>query len=142
MRVINKFNDFHYMQINKTVFELIFPEGTFDYFDIISAHDDENNVYITLEEKNIPPVIGEISDKKINSKKFHNITITDFPLRGKRTLLTFRRRYWQVEGQTEYLKRDIQLNFPGTQLNKEFADFLKEKSSSAPDVFVEYSNYV
>ncbi|MDO8592456.1 MAG: hypothetical protein Q7R92_01615, partial [bacterium] len=29
-------------------------------------------------------------------------------------------------GQKELLKRDIQLNFPGTQLEKEFADFLKE----------------
>jgi hypothetical protein len=130
------------MQIDKSIFELIFPKGTFEWFDIISANNDESNVYITLEEKNIPPVTSEINDKKITSKKFHNITITDFPLRGKRALLTFRRRYWQVEGQKEYLKRDIQLNFPGTKLNKEFADFLKEKSRSAPDVFVEYSNYV
>lgn len=130
------------MQIDKSVFELIFPKGTFEYFDVISAHDDENNVYITLEEKNNPPTISGVDKDKLKAKKFHNITITDFPLRGKRTLLTFRRRYWQVEGQTEYLKRDIQLNFPGTQLNKEFADFLKEKSRSAPDVFAEYSNYV
>jgi len=40
--------------------------------------------------------------------------------------LTFRRRYWKIERQKEYLKRDIQLSFLGTQLEKEFADFLKE----------------
>jgi len=41
-------------------------------------------------------------------------------------LLTFRRRYWQVDGRKGYLKRDIKLCFPGTQLEKEFARFLKE----------------
>jgi len=114
------------MQIEKTIFEIIFPKGTFEWFDVVDGHSDENNVFITLEEKNIPPIIGDIKNKKIMAVKFQDITITDFPLRGKRTLLTFRRRYWRVEGQKEYLKRDIKLNFPGTQLEKEFADFLKE----------------
>lgn len=126
MGIINSLNDLHYMQIEKSVFELIFPKRTLEFFNIVSAHDDEKNVYITLEEKNIPPITEELKNKKIKAKKFHDITITDFPLRGKRTLLTFRRRYWQVEGQSEYLKRDIKINFPGTQLDKEFADFLKE----------------
>ena len=114
------------MLFEKKVFELIFPKGTFEWFDIVDAKDDEDNVYITLEEKNIPPIKEELKDKKIKAKKFHDITITDFPLRGKRTLLIFRRRYWQIEGQKEYIKRDIKINFPGTQLNKEFAHFLKE----------------
>ncbi len=114
------------MQIEKTIFELIFPKGTFEWFDIVDGRSDENNVCITLEEKNIPPNAEKIKDKKIIAGKIKDITITDFPLRGKRTLLTFRRRYWRVEGQKEYLKRDIKLCFPGTQLEKEFANFLKE----------------
>ena len=126
MKVINLFNDFNYMQIEKSVFELFFPKGTLDYFDVISAHNDEKNIYITLEEKNNPPSIAGVDKSKIKAKKFRDITITDFPLRGKRTLLTFRRRYWQIEGQTEYLKNDIKLRFPGTQLEDEFANFLKE----------------
>ena len=64
--------------------------------------------------------------KKILARKFHEITITDFPIRGRRTLLTFRRRYWKIEGEEKYLKRDIKLVFPGTQLELEFANFLKE----------------
>lgn len=117
------------MQIDETtreVLKVFFPEGTFEWFDLLDVKSDEDNVYITLEEKNIPPITEETKDKKITAKKFHNITITDFPLRGKRTLLTFRRRYWQAEGQKGYLKRDIKLCFPGTQLEKGFADFLKE----------------
>jgi hypothetical protein len=114
------------MEINKEIFELIFPKDVFEWFILKEGTSDENNVCITFEEKDIPPLEKEHKNKKIIARKFHDITITDFPLRGKRTLLNFRRRYWKVEGQKEYLKRDIKLSFPGTQLEKEFANFLKE----------------
>ena len=110
----------------KSILELILPEGIFEWFDIAGGDKDEKDLKITLIEKNIPPVPEELKDKEIRSKGFKDITITDFPIRGRRTLLTFRRRYWQIEGQKELLKRNIQLSFPGTQLEKEFADFLKE----------------
>lgn len=109
----------------QSVFELFLPEGVFEWFEIVKGSRDEDNIRITLEEKNIPPLTEENKDKKIISKGFHSITITDFPIRGRRTLLTFKRRYWQVEGNKE-LKRDIKLSFSGTQLEKEFANFLKE----------------
>lgn len=116
------------MEIKKEVFELIFPEGTYEWFEITEGKREEEVTYITLEEKDIPPLTEENKNKRILARKFHNITITDFPLRGRRVQLTFRRRYWKIEGQKEYLKRDIQLKFPGTQLEKEFANFLKEDS--------------
>ncbi|MBU2214190.1 hypothetical protein KJ996_06185 [Patescibacteria group bacterium] len=111
---------------NKNVLELFLPEGTLDWFEAKSWIKEENDARIILEEKNIPPVKDKDINKKIISKGFYDITITDFPIRGRRGLLTFRRRYWQIKGQKELLKRDIKLNFPGTQLNQEFADFLKE----------------
>jgi hypothetical protein len=111
------------MKIDNNIFELIFPKGVFEWFELKEGTSDENNARIVFEEKDIPPIK---ENQKIIARKFHEITITDFPLRGKRTLLTFRRRYWKVEGQKEYLKRDLKLSFPGTQLEKEFADFLKD----------------
>lgn len=114
------------MTIEKSILELILPDGILKWFNLAGGDKDENDLRIILEEKNIPPIKEEWKGKKIISKGFKEITITDFPIRGRRTLLTFRRRYWQAEGQKELLKRDIQLNFPGTQLEKEFADFLKE----------------
>lgn len=113
------------MEIKKEIFELIFPQGVFDWFEITNGEINGEDVSITLVEKDLPP-IAEGSQSKIIARKFHDITVTDFPLRGKRTLLTFRRRYWKVEGRDEYLKRDIQLAFPGTKLEHEFAVFLKE----------------
>ena len=113
------------MEIQQKVLELIFPKGVFVWFDLADGKVEGEDFLITLEEKDNPP-IPETEKKNIIARKFHDITITDFPLRGHRTLLTFRRRYWKIEGQQEYLKRDIPLSFPGTQLEREFADFLKE----------------
>lgn len=119
-------NDRQCMEMKKEIFELIFPQGLFDWFILTEGRSDGAQAYLTLTEKDLPPVTSANKDKKIVARKFHDITIADFPLRGKRTLLTLRRRYWKLEGQDEYLKRDFTLSFPGTQLEKEFADFLKD----------------
>jgi len=119
-------NDFNYMEIQQKVLEIFFPKGVFEWFDLVDGNVDDEDIKITLEEKDIPPKSTENKDQKIIARKFHDITITDFPIRGRRTLLTFRRRYWKISGQKQYLKRDIQLSFLGTQLEKEFANFLKE----------------
>jgi hypothetical protein len=113
------------MKLTKEIFELIFPQDIFEWFELTSGKSDKTTTRITFIEKDIPPLKIEEQDKKILARKFHNITINDFPLRGKKVLLTFRRRYWKIEGQKEYLKRDIKLTFPGTQLEKMFAVFLK-----------------
>ncbi len=119
-------NDGHCMELTKEMFELIFPEGLFDWFELTDGKSDEQQVSFTLTEKDLPPLSNP--HPAIMARKFHDVTITDFPLRGKRTLLTFRRRYWKLEGQAEYLKGDIPLCCPGTQLEKAFADFLKAAS--------------
>lgn len=111
--------------------EVFLPDKTIEYFDITHWSKDDRDVRITLEEKDTPPIAETDRGNKIISKGFHDITITDFPIRGKRALLTFRRRYWQIEGQKELLKRDMQLVFPGTQLEAEFATFLKDDGGRA-----------
>jgi len=111
------------MEIQQKILELILPKGVFDRFGLTDGTIDSEDIRIIMEEKDDPPITG---DQKVIARKFHDITITDFPIRGRRTLLTFRRRYWKIEGQEKYLKREIALSFPGTQLEKEFADFLKE----------------
>lgn len=114
------------MTIEQSVLRLIFPEKVFEWFDVVDGTKDDKEVRIVFEEKNIPPIEERHNNKTILSKGFTNITITDFPIRGRTTFLTFRRRYWQVEGEPGLLKRDIKLVFPGTQLEQEFAAFLKE----------------
>lgn len=109
-----------------SLLRLVFPEQVFEWFDPVKSIKDVDTIRIVFEEKNVPPITDP--NEKISSKGFTDITITDFPLRGRKTLLTFRRRYWQIEGKPGVIKRDIKLSFPGTLLEKEFADFLKAGS--------------
>ena len=114
------------IQIDHSVLELFLPEGMLDWFDAVKGEKTETEVRITLEEKNNPP--EQHQHKKLLSKGFTDITIEDFPIRGKHAALTFRRRRWQIEDTGELVMRDIRLCFPHTQLERQFADFLKAGS--------------
>lgn len=105
---------------------LFLPEGVLEYFDIVCSDKTDTTISIVLEEKNIPPLEDRHRDISVLSKGFTDITVEDFPARGRRVSLTFRRRRWQVGD--ELLKREILLVSPGTKLEKEFAAFLKEGS--------------
>lgn len=110
------------------VFSLFLPEGVLQWFDVVSGTKTETAFHVVLEEKNAPPITESIRSRHVESKGFTDITVEDFPVRGRKTTLTFRRRYRKVEGQDTLLKRDIQLVWEGTHLEKEFAAFLKEGS--------------
>jgi len=112
--------------INNKVLEFILPLDSLQWFDIIDATKTNEQINIILEEKNIPPLPDNYNNETILSKGFKEITISDYPLRGRKTLLTFKRRRWKIEGKDKLLKRDIKLTAEGTRLEKEFADFLKE----------------
>ena len=114
------------IQIDKNILGYFLPEKTLDYFVIMSGNRDSNELSLVLEEKNNPPISKSTANKKIISNGFKDITINDYPIRGRKTILTFRRRYWKVEGEKELLKRDIKLVAEGTLLEKEFAEFLKK----------------
>lgn len=116
------------MTIEQSILRLIFPNEIFEWFDAVSGTKDDHEVHVVFEEKNIPPPTNTHQHGNVVSKGFTDITISDFPIRGRKTLLTFRRRYWRIDGEPKLLKRDIKLVFPGTQLEQEFASFLKEGS--------------
>jgi len=102
------------------------PDRTLDFFDVVSCRRTSTDLCIILEENNNPPLEGRHQGLQVESKGFKDITITDFPARGRKTSLTFRRRRWQVGD--EILKRNIDLRAPGTQLEQEFGIFLKTDS--------------
>jgi len=106
------------------MFSFFLPEGTLQYFDLVHGEKTQKCIFLTLEEKNDPPLEERHQGKPVLSKGFQDITVTDFPARGKEVTLTFRRRRWQVGD--ELLKREIVIAALGTQLEKEFGDFLKE----------------
>jgi hypothetical protein len=102
------------------------PDNTFTFFDIVSSQKTDTDLHITLEEKNSPPLEARHQGMTVESKGFQDITIIDFPVRGRKTSLTFRRRRWQVGD--EIIKRTINIKSPGTSLEEEFGLFLKGDS--------------
>jgi len=124
--------------MDPSVVALFFPTGTLEWFDLVEGVGTDTGIRIVLEEKNVPPLLPEHEGKRVHSKGFYDITITDFPIRGKRASLIFRRRRWSVEGTRELLTRDIHLCAPGTQLATEFASFLKGASADTRELFNEY----
>jgi hypothetical protein len=116
-------------QVDKTgeIVELVLPEGILEYFEYSESEKKNDEIKIVLVEKSVmPKVPEEYRDRKIRQKGFKEITIDDFPIRGRKVKLILQRRVWQVEGESKLYKRDIPIAFPGTRLEKEFADFLKE----------------
>jgi len=103
------------------------PKDTLKYFNVVSSQMNDKTLHIILEEKNDPPLEERHSGLTVKSLDFQDITIRDFPVRGRETLLTFKRRRWRV-GDSEILRRAINLRAPGTRLEEEFGLFLKADS--------------
>ena len=128
----------HAISVEASVLALFLPQGTLEWFDVVEGTHTDDGIKLILEERNDPPLRPEHEGKSVSSKGFYDITVTDFPIRGKRASLVFRRRRWSVEGTHELLKRNIQLCAPGTQLETEFASFLKGASADVRELFDEY----
>ena len=106
---------------------MLFRSGMLQWFDFKEAERDAVLFRITLEEKNmVPPLPAEHRKKKVSSKGLKRIVIDDFPICGRKVQLIIWRRIWKIEDVEKLLKRDIPIQAPGTRLEKEFADFLKE----------------
>lgn len=113
--------------MNQEFLSIFLPEGVLEWFDIKHIDQNKQRIQITFEERNIiPPFPKAHQGKRVISKGFKDIFVDDFPIRGKKTQLLFRRRVWQIEGEKTLLKRNIDLSAPGTSLEKGFAAFLKE----------------
>lgn len=109
------------------LYKLFLPEEVKDYFNLVNIEklEKEQRVNIYLEEKNELP--EGYSTMDYESKGFHNeITVQDFPLRGKAAFLLIKRRRWRHKTTGEVIERDWHLVAEGTRITQDFAAFLKE----------------
>lgn len=105
--------------------KFMLPDFLVDHFDVVSTSNSEETLHLYFEEKIQPPV--EFNTLELASKGFQDeITIQDFPLRGKYVYLHIKRRRWTNKTTGEIIKRDWQLVAKGTRMTQEFAAFLKE----------------
>ena len=101
------------------------PDFLVDHFEVVSSTNTEEIVHLYFEENAKPP--KEFDTLELVSKGFQDeITIQDFPLRGKYVYLHIKRRRWTNKTTGEILKRDWNLVADGTRVTQEFTSFLKE----------------
>lgn len=105
--------------------KFMLPDFLVDHFEVVSTSNTEEVLHLYFEEKIKPP--QEFNALELVSKGFMDeITIQDFPLRGRFVYLHIKRRRWTNKANGEIIKRDWTLVAKGTRMTQEFATFLKE----------------
>ena len=95
-----------------SVFELCFVKGKQPYFEI------------GLEENN--KIHKAVESSLYESKGFTEITLQDFPIRGKAVFLKIRRRRWRLKDNPNIIIRnDFSFVAEGSGFTQELSDFLK-----------------
>jgi len=104
------------------------PDGLSEWFDIEGYEITSKCFRITLVEHNmLTGLPEEYQGKNVINTIIKPITVDFFPIKGRKGELVLKRRCWKFEGVKKMFKRDIQICAPGTRLEQEFADFLKER---------------
>lgn len=104
------------------------PEGLEEYFDIEGFEKDEQKFRITLIEKNVLPkeMPAEYRGKKVINTVLNEMVLDDFLIRGLKTEIVLKRRWWKFEGVQRMLIRSLDAIHPSMKFSKDFASFLKE----------------
>jgi TfoX/Sxy family transcriptional regulator of competence genes len=116
--------------VERSLLSLILPEGLLDHF-IVKEIKELGEVStrkmfyeIHLEENN--ELLNRDDASQYESKGFTEVTIQDFPLRGKAVYLVIRRRRWRhKQNPKDIVRNDYSFVAEGSKLTKELGDFLK-----------------
>ena len=109
------------------ILKLLLPEFLIDHFEIVKFAEENKILHIYFEEKCTIP--QEFSTLMLQSKGFlPEITVDDFPIRGKSVKLHIKRRRWLDVKTNETLQRNWELVAKGTRMTQDFAEFLKKIS--------------
>ena len=104
--------------------KILLPELLITHFDLTGHQTEGNLLHLHFEEK--PAIPKEFSSKQVIAHGFHKeITIQDFPVRGKKVFLHIKRRRWLSKQSKQIIQRDWNLVAQGTRMTTEFAAFLK-----------------
>lgn len=110
----------------KDLLAALLPEGILDYFELTHFKKDDTGLYIHLEERNSLPQEFKDQQQLYHSKGFYpQVTIQDFPIRGRKVFLLIKRRRWEHQQTNEVVQRDWHLVQKGSRMTAEFAAFLK-----------------
>lgn len=104
--------------------KLFLPEFLLTHFSFKGSETRDSHLHLYFSELNILP--EEYKKDILESKGFHKeISIQDFPLRGKFVYLHITRRRWLNKSTGKVVSRNWDLVAKGTRMTAEFAAFLK-----------------
>ena len=120
-------------------FSFFLPPDSLKYFDMVDIEvkegkekymskygfDDEYTV-VLVEKEILPEDPRMYQDKKLRTKGYSDISLEDFPIRGRKTRLKYRVRKWQVEGEKGIIQRKLEISAEGVRYTGEFAFFFEE----------------
>jgi len=116
--------------LEKEIISHFLPEGLLCHFSITSVltlgEVATRKLFfaITLEEDNI--ILGDVDASRYESKGFTEVTVQDFPIRGKAVYLKIRRRRWRLKSDPkEVIRNDFSFVAEGAGFTRELSDFLK-----------------
>lgn len=112
------------MELSLDLLKLMLPELLITHFTIISHKAKDKVLHLYFEEKKDTP--KEEQHRILIAHGFHKeITIQDFPLRGKEVYLHIKRRRWLDKITKQVVQRNWDVVAQGTRMTIEFAAFLK-----------------
>lgn len=114
------------MELSTELLNLILPEFLLTHFSFDkSVSKGEEELHLYFSEINKPP--KEHEKDLLESKGFYEeISIQDFPLRGRYVYLHLKRRRWLNKTIGKVVSRNWDVVAKGTRMTAEFASFLKE----------------
>lgn len=124
----------------KEFFALFLPPDTQKYFDFETVEvkegptkymgkygfDDEYTL-VLVEKEILPDHPNIYKGKQLRTKGYSDIILEDFPLRGRKTKLLFRRRKWQIEGEPGIIQRKFEISTKGVRYTEDFAFFFEAR---------------
>lgn len=116
--------------MDKDIISNFLPEGLLAHFSItevlILGQVSTKKMFfeIYLEEHN--EILVDCDKSSYESKDFTEITLQDFPIRGKAVYLKIRRRRWRhKQDQKKIIRNDFSFVAEGAGFTRELSDFLK-----------------
>jgi hypothetical protein len=117
--------------LDKDLISHFLPEGLLAHFDIVAVFvlgdvkSKQMYFEICLEEQN--KVLGIKDASQYESKGFTEVTLQDFPIRGKAVYLKIKRRRWRHKlDAKQIIRNDFSFVAEGSGFTQELSDFLKD----------------
>lgn len=121
-----------YLYMEQNILQFLLPPELIKYFDLLSitelsqTKEKPAHILLKLKEKNI---YRPLKDEQVTDYEAKGVTsemtIQDFPLRGKPVYINIQRRSWRHKQTKKIVRNQYNFKADGVKISKELSDFLK-----------------